>query len=222
MMKKIFQGMILMLAIPDLTSIACADSISVHDFINQPSKEKFLVRVEIGHTKMAIPRNYLVVGIHIGGTVVVRGIATFPEFMGAGKENVSDFDMRRSFRNHDFIHFVSASSKTWGNYNKYVLNRENVALDHRNEFGLFVAQNQPAHTLSNVYFLPPSRDFSGIVITCGKKGGIKGMCWIYKNTTSDVVFYYEYQESNLSAWSQIDSGMVRLFSSFVAEDGKYK
>jgi hypothetical protein len=161
--------------------------------------------------KLSIPRNFLETAQVFMGSSMIGIVTTFPGFAGATPETIAKYEPRNGFKMNDVITVVRAT----GDYSKYDKNRKEYiasALRLRPESDQDGLVKVPILALDiRVGLLNPSED--SVTLSCF----FPNRCQAHVNLPRGLVFIYEYNDSLLPMWYQIDQGVRNLLSRFIQE-----
>lgn len=192
------------------------DTISVPNFVAQPSLSTEPVDLHIGSSHWQIPRNYLFVA-RVGkdtGRAFFYLLATIPDFSGATKESIRCFTSSRP-RNLNCENVV-AVYRGYVSARRYQEKLFEALATHETEqvYGLekFVGRVTGLGTADHYIFRGSSAKDT-VAYSCRTRGSgnLTGYCRASVDLTDDLTITYEFEPERLPDWRLIHRGITNLF-----------
>ena len=189
--------------------------ISVPAFMGQPSVQTNPINLSVNGTRFTIPRNYVESAYVRRGGVFVRIVASFPDFNGAGQDNIDQFKLQNWAKSPNIIWIANVTTSVFGESSKKTIQILGEGGDRDTKLDLFHTKDDPKYSTKDIYF--NTRDPSNpeiFVAECSTLKGSNNRCQVYFDFKTDLTFEYELDRSLLAHWRAVDKGIRDLLSQF--------
>jgi hypothetical protein len=185
------------------------ESVSGTPFVSLASTDTTPVIIYAAGQKLAIPRNYLETAQVFMGRSVIGIETTFPDFSGYNSENINKLNPKNAFIFHDVV-LIRRIDNNFDSDKFHNNLRYQASL--KNKKGDLVKVPFLGADV-RVGLIDPIEESTVIFCWLPTKNPVR--CTVQFNVSPNLRFSYEYDQSLLPMWHQLDLGVRKLMATFL-------